>query len=58
MTNIHWLVILVLQLIYDTIKSNKSGGSDFDDCLRFFPPELFQGRYASLFSLASQANPT
>ncbi|KAM0895635.1 hypothetical protein ACQ4PT_023723 [Festuca glaucescens] len=47
MTNIHWLVILVLQLIYDTIKSSKSGGSDFDDCLRFFPPELFQGRSGS-----------
>lgn len=35
------------KLIYDTIKSNKSGGSDFDDCLRFFPPELFQGRSGS-----------
>uniref|UniRef100_A0A453PN87 Helicase ATP-binding domain-containing protein n=1 Tax=Aegilops tauschii subsp. strangulata TaxID=200361 RepID=A0A453PN87_AEGTS len=34
------------KLIYDTIKSSKSGGSGFDDCLRFFPPELFQGRYA------------
>ncbi|KAM0895634.1 hypothetical protein ACQ4PT_023723 [Festuca glaucescens] len=35
------------KLIYDTIKSSKSGGSDFDDCLRFFPPELFQGRSGS-----------
>ncbi|BAF10121.2 Os02g0762800 [Oryza sativa Japonica Group] len=32
------------KLIYDTIKSNNSGGSGFDDCLRFFPPELFSGR--------------
>ncbi|CAM0943959.1 unnamed protein product [Alopecurus aequalis] len=35
------------KLIYDTIKSTKSGGSDFADCLRFFPPELFQGRSGS-----------
>uniref|UniRef100_A0A453PN85 Helicase C-terminal domain-containing protein n=1 Tax=Aegilops tauschii subsp. strangulata TaxID=200361 RepID=A0A453PN85_AEGTS len=35
------------KLIYDTIKSSKSGGSGFDDCLRFFPPELFQGRSGS-----------
>uniref|UniRef100_A0A0D9VLE4 DNA repair and recombination protein RAD54 n=1 Tax=Leersia perrieri TaxID=77586 RepID=A0A0D9VLE4_9ORYZ len=35
------------KLIYDTIKSNTSGGSGFDDCLRFFPPELFSGRYFS-----------
>uniref|UniRef100_A0A0E0CRV4 DNA repair and recombination protein RAD54 n=1 Tax=Oryza meridionalis TaxID=40149 RepID=A0A0E0CRV4_9ORYZ len=32
------------KLIYDTIKSNNSGGSGLDDCLRFFPPELFSGR--------------
>uniref|UniRef100_J3LHD5 DNA repair and recombination protein RAD54 n=2 Tax=Oryza brachyantha TaxID=4533 RepID=J3LHD5_ORYBR len=35
------------KLIYDTIKSNNSGGSGFDDCLRFFPPELFSGRSGS-----------
>jgi DNA repair and recombination RAD54-like protein len=40
-----------LQLIYDTIKSNNSGGSGFDDCLRFFPPELFSGRYITLLYL-------
>lgn len=42
------LTIFVSQLIYDTIKSNNSGGSGFDDCLRFFPPELFSGRYFTL----------
>ncbi|CAL4967142.1 unnamed protein product [Urochloa decumbens] len=35
------------KLIYDTIKSNNSSGSGFDDCLRFFPPELFSGRSGS-----------
>ncbi|KAJ1256270.1 hypothetical protein BS78_K054500 [Paspalum vaginatum] len=35
------------KLIYDTIKTNNSGGSGFDDCLRFFPPELFSGRSGS-----------
>ncbi|RLN09840.1 DNA repair and recombination protein RAD54 [Panicum miliaceum] len=35
------------KLIYDTIKSNNSGGSGFEDCLRFFPPELFSGRSGS-----------
>ncbi|CAN6245995.1 unnamed protein product [Urochloa humidicola] len=35
------------KLIYDTIKSSNSGGSGFDDCLRFFPPELFSGRSGS-----------
>lgn len=33
------------QLIYDSIKSDKSGTSDFSDCIRLFPPELFSGRY-------------
>lgn len=33
------------QLIYDSIKSDKSGTSGFSDCIRFFPPELFSGRY-------------
>ncbi|KAK9136014.1 hypothetical protein Syun_015344 [Stephania yunnanensis] len=27
-------------LIYDTIKSGSSGTSGFEDCLRFFPPEM------------------
>ncbi|KAG8072506.1 hypothetical protein GUJ93_ZPchr0006g44886 [Zizania palustris] len=35
------------KLIYDTIKSNNSGGSGFGDCLRLFPPELFSGRSGS-----------
>jgi len=35
------------KLIYDTIKSNNSSGSGFEDCLRFFPPELFSGRSGS-----------
>jgi len=46
------LAIFVLQLIYDTKKSNNSGGSGFDDCARFFPPELFSGRYLTLLSLS------
>jgi DNA repair and recombination RAD54-like protein len=46
------LAIFILQLIYDTIKSNNSGGSGFDDCLRFFPLELFSGRYLTLLSLS------
>ncbi|AQK75165.1 DNA repair and recombination protein RAD54 [Zea mays] len=35
------------KLIYDTIKSNNSGVSGFDDCLHFFPPDLFSGRSGS-----------
>ncbi|XP_077249853.1 DNA repair/recombination protein isoform X2 [Tasmannia lanceolata] len=35
------------KLIYDTIKSGASGTSGFEDCLRFFPPELFSGRSGS-----------
>ncbi|WOK93990.1 DNA repair and recombination protein RAD54 isoform X1 [Canna indica] len=31
------------KLIYDSIKNATSGTSDFDDCIRFFPPELFSG---------------
>lgn len=38
-------MILLLQLIYDTMKSSSSGTSGFDNCLQFFPPELFSGRY-------------
>jgi hypothetical protein len=43
------ICIFILQLIYDTIKGNSSGGSGFDDCLRFFPLELFSGRYITLY---------
>lgn len=44
-----WAVVLLcgrffLQLIYDTIRSGGSGTSGFEDCMRFFPPELFSGR--------------
>lgn len=35
------------KLIYDTIKSGSQGTSGFEDCLRFFPPELFSGRSGS-----------
>jgi DNA repair and recombination RAD54-like protein len=39
-----------LQLIYDTIKNSKSGGSCFDDCLHFFPPKLFSGPFTLLYT--------
>ncbi|XP_051135736.1 protein CHROMATIN REMODELING 25 isoform X2 [Andrographis paniculata] len=32
------------KLIYDTIKSKSPGMSEFEDCLRFFPQEMFSGR--------------
>ncbi|KAJ4817595.1 DNA repair and recombination protein RAD54-like [Rhynchospora pubera] len=32
------------KLIYDVMKSKSSGTSGFDNCLQFFPPELFSGR--------------
>ncbi|XP_058097109.1 protein CHROMATIN REMODELING 25 [Magnolia sinica] len=35
------------KLIYDTIRSGGSGTSGFEDCIRFFPPELFSGRSGS-----------
>ncbi|XP_075477166.1 protein CHROMATIN REMODELING 25 isoform X3 [Primulina tabacum] len=35
------------KLIYDTIKSGSSGASGFEDCLRFFPAEIFSGRTGS-----------
>nr|XP_018681955.1 PREDICTED: DNA repair and recombination protein RAD54 isoform X2 [Musa acuminata subsp. malaccensis] len=35
------------KLIYDSIKSGSSGTSGFDDCIRFFPTELFSGRSGS-----------
>ncbi|XP_070047530.1 protein CHROMATIN REMODELING 25-like [Nicotiana tomentosiformis] len=33
-----------LKLIYDTIRSGSPGTSGFEDCIRFFPPEMFSGR--------------
>lgn len=35
---------LSMQLIYDTIKSGSPGTTGFEDCIRFFPPEMFSGR--------------
>ncbi|KAJ4967147.1 hypothetical protein NE237_018996 [Protea cynaroides] len=35
------------KLIYDTIKSGSSGTSGFEDCIRFFPSEMFSGRSGS-----------
>ncbi|KAK6916452.1 SNF2, N-terminal [Dillenia turbinata] len=35
------------KLIYDTIKSGSPGSKDFEDCLRFFPREMFSGRSGS-----------
>ncbi|KAL3814222.1 hypothetical protein ACJIZ3_015490 [Penstemon smallii] len=35
------------KLIYDTIKSGSPGTSGLEDCLRFFPQELFSGRSGS-----------
>ncbi|XP_020089943.1 DNA repair and recombination protein RAD54 isoform X2 [Ananas comosus] len=35
------------KLIYDSIKSSSSGTTGFEDCMRFFPPELFSGRSGS-----------
>ncbi|KZV55670.1 hypothetical protein F511_24347 [Dorcoceras hygrometricum] len=35
------------KLIYDTIKSGSSGASGFEDCLRFFPAEMFSARSGS-----------
>ncbi|KAL5982445.1 DNA-dependent ATPase protein rad54 [Asimina triloba] len=37
----------VMQLIYDTIRSGASGTSGFEDCMRYFPPELFSSRSGS-----------
>lgn len=36
-----------MKLIYDTIKAGSPGTSGFDDCLRFFPPSMFSGRWSS-----------
>ncbi|XP_057964453.1 protein CHROMATIN REMODELING 25 isoform X2 [Malania oleifera] len=35
------------KLIYDTIRSGSPGTSGFEDCMRFFPPEMFSGRSGS-----------
>ncbi|KAM7482511.1 hypothetical protein LguiB_007094 [Lonicera macranthoides] len=35
------------KLIYDTIKSGSPGTSGFEDCMQFFPPEMFSGRSGS-----------
>ncbi|CAH1426001.1 unnamed protein product [Lactuca virosa] len=35
------------KLIYDTMKSGKPGTSGFENCMRFFPPEMFSGRSGS-----------
>ncbi|TYI99793.1 hypothetical protein E1A91_A13G042200v1 [Gossypium mustelinum] len=35
------------KLIYDTIKSGSPGTTGFEDCMRFFPPEMFSGRSGS-----------
>lgn len=35
------------KLIYDTIKSGSPGISGFEECLRFFPSEMFSGRSGS-----------
>ncbi|KAJ4716327.1 protein CHROMATIN REMODELING 25 [Melia azedarach] len=35
------------KLIYDTIKSGSAGTTGFEECIRFFPPEMFSGRSGS-----------
>ncbi|KAH0681279.1 hypothetical protein KY284_022364 [Solanum tuberosum] len=35
------------KLIYDTIRGGGPGTSGFEDCIRFFPPEMFSGRCGS-----------
>ncbi|KAE9612789.1 hypothetical protein Lal_00027488 [Lupinus albus] len=35
------------KLIYDTIRSGSPGTSGFEDCIRFFPPEMLSGRSGS-----------
>nr|DAD41242.1 TPA_asm: hypothetical protein HUJ06_015565 [Nelumbo nucifera] len=35
------------KLIYDTIRSGSPGTLGFEDCIRFFPPEMFSGRSGS-----------
>ncbi|XP_027912240.1 protein CHROMATIN REMODELING 25 [Vigna unguiculata] len=35
------------KLIYDTIKSGSPGTSGFEECIRFFPPEMLSGRSGS-----------
>ncbi|GLT98291.1 hypothetical protein SLE2022_158020 [Rubroshorea leprosula] len=35
------------KLIYDTIRSGSPGTTGLEDCMRFFPPEMFSGRSGS-----------
>ncbi|WCJ17659.1 DNA repair and recombination protein RAD54 [Euphorbia peplus] len=35
------------KLIYDTVKSGSPATSGFENCIRFFPPEMFSGRSGS-----------
>ncbi|XP_020237119.1 protein CHROMATIN REMODELING 25 isoform X2 [Cajanus cajan] len=35
------------KLIYDTIRNGSPGTSGFEDCIRFFPPEMLSGRSGS-----------
>ncbi|KAK7253202.1 hypothetical protein RIF29_37728 [Crotalaria pallida] len=35
------------KLIYDTVRSGSPGTSGFEDCIRFFPPEMLSGRSGS-----------
>lgn len=35
------------KLIYDTIRSGSPGTSGFEDCIRFFPPNMLSGRSGS-----------
>ncbi|XP_061354468.1 protein CHROMATIN REMODELING 25 isoform X2 [Gastrolobium bilobum] len=35
------------KLIYDNIRSGSPGTSGFEDCIRFFPPEMLSGRSGS-----------
>ncbi|BAU00864.1 hypothetical protein VIGAN_10250000 [Vigna angularis var. angularis] len=35
------------KLIYDTIRSGSPGTSGFEECIRFFPPEMLSGRSGS-----------
>ena len=38
---------LFLQLIYDTVRSGGSNAAGFENCLDYFPSEMFSGRYYS-----------
>ena len=36
-----------MQLIYDTVRSGGSNAAGFENCLDYFPSEMFSGRYYS-----------